>query len=110
MNISPPQSRSNATLAYTLIELAATERPQRVARSVNRRQQQLVRMASSSQHLSNFWTSPDGRFWVRYYHNTQSFPFEWRISIQGGNEAAHVAVTGRANSFKRVARYPENAR
>ncbi len=30
------------------------------------------------------------------------FPFEWRISIQGGNEAAHVAVTKRAQSFRRI--------
>ena len=30
------------------------------------------------------------------------FPFEWRISIQGGHEAAHVAVTGRADSFRRI--------
>jgi MoaA/NifB/PqqE/SkfB family radical SAM enzyme len=27
---------------------------------------------------------------------------EWRVSIQGGNEAAHVAVTGRADSFRRI--------
>lgn len=27
---------------------------------------------------------------------------EWRISIQGGNEAAHVAVTKRADSFARI--------
>lgn len=29
--------------------------------------------------------------------------FEWRISIQGGNEAAHVAVTKRPDSFRRIA-------
>jgi wyosine [tRNA(Phe)-imidazoG37] synthetase (radical SAM superfamily) len=28
--------------------------------------------------------------------------FEWRISIQGGNEAAHVAVTRRKHSFQRI--------
>lgn len=28
--------------------------------------------------------------------------FEWRVSIQGGNEEAHVAVTGRADSFRRI--------
>jgi MoaA/NifB/PqqE/SkfB family radical SAM enzyme len=28
--------------------------------------------------------------------------FEWRISIQGGNEEAHVAVTKRADSFRRI--------
>lgn len=28
--------------------------------------------------------------------------FEWRISIQGGNEAAHVAVTKRPDSFRRI--------
>ena len=28
--------------------------------------------------------------------------FEWRISIQGGNEAAHVAVTERKDSWKRI--------
>lgn len=28
--------------------------------------------------------------------------FEWRISIQGGNEAAHVAVTKRKDSFRRI--------
>jgi hypothetical protein len=28
--------------------------------------------------------------------------YEWRISIQGGNEAAHVAVTGRRDSFRRI--------
>ncbi|HEY8426882.1 MAG TPA: radical SAM protein [Sandaracinaceae bacterium] len=28
--------------------------------------------------------------------------FEWRISIQGGNEEAHVAVTGRKDSFRRI--------
>jgi MoaA/NifB/PqqE/SkfB family radical SAM enzyme len=28
---------------------------------------------------------------------------EWRVSIQGGNEAAHVAVTGREDSFRRIA-------
>lgn len=28
--------------------------------------------------------------------------FEWRVSIQGGNEAAHVAVTGRQQSFRRI--------
>lgn len=27
---------------------------------------------------------------------------EWRVSIQGGNEAAHVAVTKRADSFRRI--------
>ena len=27
---------------------------------------------------------------------------EWRVSIQGGNEAAHVAVTGRDDSFRRI--------
>ncbi|MBP6829886.1 MAG: radical SAM protein [Deltaproteobacteria bacterium] len=27
---------------------------------------------------------------------------EWRVSIQGGNEAAHVAVTKRADSFQRI--------
>lgn len=27
---------------------------------------------------------------------------EWRVSIQGGNEAAHVAVTGREDSFRRI--------
>ena len=27
---------------------------------------------------------------------------EWRVSIQGGNEGAHVAVTGRADSFRRI--------
>lgn len=27
---------------------------------------------------------------------------EWRVSIQGGNEDAHVAVTGRADSFRRI--------
>lgn len=30
--------------------------------------------------------------------------FEWRISIQGGNEAAHVAVTKRKDSFSRIVR------
>lgn len=29
--------------------------------------------------------------------------FEWRVSIQGGNEAAHVAVTQRPDSFRRIA-------
>lgn len=29
---------------------------------------------------------------------------EWRVSIQGGDEAAHVAVTGRADSFRRIER------
>jgi MoaA/NifB/PqqE/SkfB family radical SAM enzyme len=28
--------------------------------------------------------------------------FEWRISIQGATEEAHVATTGRAESFKRI--------
>jgi len=28
--------------------------------------------------------------------------FEWRISIQGATDAAHVAVTGRAESFQRI--------
>jgi len=28
--------------------------------------------------------------------------FEWRISIQGATDEAHVAVTGRADSFKRI--------
>src|SRR5690606_19889139 len=28
--------------------------------------------------------------------------FEWRISIQGGNEEAHVAVTKRKDSFRRI--------
>ena len=28
--------------------------------------------------------------------------FEWRISIQGATEEAHVAATGRAESFKRI--------
>ncbi len=28
--------------------------------------------------------------------------FEWRISIQGATEEAHVAVTGRAQSFQRI--------
>jgi MoaA/NifB/PqqE/SkfB family radical SAM enzyme len=28
--------------------------------------------------------------------------FTWRISIQGANEAAHVAVTEKTNSFKRI--------
>lgn len=28
--------------------------------------------------------------------------FEWRISVQGGNEAAHVAVTKRKDSFQRI--------
>ena len=28
--------------------------------------------------------------------------FEWRISIQGATDDAHVAVTGRADSFKRI--------
>ncbi|MCC6216768.1 MAG: radical SAM protein [Polyangiaceae bacterium] len=28
--------------------------------------------------------------------------FEWRVSIQGGDEATHVAVTGRADSFRRI--------
>lgn len=27
---------------------------------------------------------------------------EWRVSIQGGNEAAHVEVTGRGDSFRRI--------
>jgi len=27
---------------------------------------------------------------------------EWRVSIQGGNESAHVAVTGREDSFRRI--------
>ena len=27
---------------------------------------------------------------------------EWRVSIQGGNEAAHIAVTGRPDSFARI--------
>ncbi|MDP3221000.1 MAG: radical SAM protein [Deltaproteobacteria bacterium] len=27
---------------------------------------------------------------------------EWRVSIQGGNEAAHVDVTGRPDSFRRI--------
>jgi MoaA/NifB/PqqE/SkfB family radical SAM enzyme len=27
---------------------------------------------------------------------------EWRVSIQGGNEDAHVAVTGRPDSFRRI--------
>lgn len=30
--------------------------------------------------------------------------FEWRISIQGGNEEAHVAVTKRRDSFQRIVR------
>ncbi len=29
--------------------------------------------------------------------------FEWRISIQGATDEAHVAVTGRAESFQRIA-------
>lgn len=29
-------------------------------------------------------------------------PIEWRVSIQGGNEAAHVAVTEREDSFRRI--------
>ncbi|MBK8696325.1 MAG: radical SAM protein [Deltaproteobacteria bacterium] len=28
--------------------------------------------------------------------------FEWRVSIQGGDEAAHVAVTQRPDSFRRI--------
>jgi MoaA/NifB/PqqE/SkfB family radical SAM enzyme len=28
--------------------------------------------------------------------------FEWRVSIQGGDEAAHVAVTQRTDSFRRI--------
>jgi sulfatase maturation enzyme AslB (radical SAM superfamily) len=28
--------------------------------------------------------------------------FEWRISIQGGNRDAHVAVTGKPDSFRRI--------
>src|SRR5437763_11097359 len=28
--------------------------------------------------------------------------FEWRISIQGATDEAHVAVTGRADSFRRI--------
>jgi MoaA/NifB/PqqE/SkfB family radical SAM enzyme len=30
------------------------------------------------------------------------FPFEWRISIQGANEDAHVAVTKKPDSFRRI--------
>lgn len=29
--------------------------------------------------------------------------FEWRVSVQGGDEAAHVAVTQRPDSFRRIA-------
>lgn len=36
--------------------------------------------------------------------------FEWRISIQGANEAAHVAVTKRPDSFRRIVQGLETLR
>lgn len=36
--------------------------------------------------------------------------FEWRISIQGGDEASHVAVTGRPDSFARIVKGLERLR
>lgn len=37
-----------------------------------------LRMASTDGGRSNLWSSPDRRFWVRFFENQEGFPFEWR--------------------------------
>jgi hypothetical protein len=39
---------------------------------------EVVRMADTEESRANLWTSPDRRFWVRYFKNDMAFPFEWR--------------------------------
>jgi len=37
-----------------------------------------VRMASTDAGRAHLWSSPDRRFWVRFFENQEGFPFEWR--------------------------------
>lgn len=37
-----------------------------------------IRMASSDTGRANVWSSSEKRFWMRYYENTETMPFEWR--------------------------------
>jgi len=37
-----------------------------------------LKMASTDTGRANVWSSGDHRFWMRYYENTETMPFEWR--------------------------------
>jgi hypothetical protein len=38
----------------------------------------VVRMATSDDSLANVWTDSEKRFWLRFYGNDKTLPFEWR--------------------------------
>ncbi|MCY2960155.1 MAG: hypothetical protein NTY35_08315 [Planctomycetota bacterium] len=48
-----------------------------------------LKMASTDTGRANVWTSSDQRFWMRYYENTETMPFEWRsvLSIHEKDQA-----------------------
>ncbi len=54
-----------------------------------------LKMASTDNGRANVWSSGDQRFWIRYYENTETMPFEWRsvLSVhERGADGAWQAV------------------
>jgi hypothetical protein len=49
---------------------------------------QIVRLASTSDYLANWWPSQDERFALRFFENTRIMPFEWRSVLSVWNRDA----------------------
>ena len=57
----------------TGLELVVTTDPGAAGQRV-----ETIRMASTEEGRVNLWQSPDRRFVLRYFTNSEGFPFEWR--------------------------------
>jgi hypothetical protein len=67
---------------------------------------EVVRLASTSDYMANWWPSPDERFAVRFFENTRVMPFEWRsiLSVYDRDESGRFTKVDLGPPAKREIR------